>query len=179
MARILLSAAALSLALGAQAAQPALAIECDLLKGVYTPLDPEDDMSADAGKQNRYSARHVQKRLRFNQAQIVFRMNEANQNITYDFGYAFANGYGGTSIVFAGPSARSANHRMSEDDPISAIMYFDAGMKVATPDWEKGGKAPQYLIMPGIGSAFWYWAPGERKFVPPAGMWKLTACEGG
>lgn len=176
MARLpLLACAALSLALCAHAL-PARALDCDLLKGVYTPLDPEDDMSAEAGKQNRYSARHVQKRLRSNQAKIVFQMSEANQNISYDFGYAFANGYGGTSIVFAGPSARSANHRIREDDPISSIMYFDASMKIATPNWETGGKAPEYLIMPGIGSSFWYWMPGQRKFVPPAGMWKLTAC---
>jgi len=176
MTRLLFAAAFVSFGLGA-AAQPAAALECDLLKGVYTPLDPEDDMSAEAGKQNRYSARHLVKRLRHNQAQIVFQLSEANQKISYDFGYAFANGYGGVAIVFAGPSANSANHRTREDDPISLIMYFDAGLKAVTPDWEKGGKAPDYLIMPGIGSSFWYWAPGGRKFVPPAGMWKLTACE--
>ena len=135
-------------------------------------------MSADAGKQNSYSARHIVKRLRFNHAKFAFRMTEANQKISYDFGFAFANGYGGTSIVFAGPSDKSANHRTREEDPISSIMYFDAGLKVSPPDWEKGGPAPQYLIMPGIGSSFWYWFPGERKFVPPAGMWKLTSCEG-
>lgn len=178
MAHILF-AAALSLVVCAGAVQAAHALECDLLKGVYTPLDPDDDMSADAGKQKQYSARHFVKRLRFNQAKFAFQIAEANQKLSYDFGFAFANGYGGTSIVFAGPSAQSANHRMREEDPISSIMYFGADMKVATPDWEAGGKAPQYLIMPGIGSAFWYWAPGHRNFVPPAGMWKLTGCGAG
>ncbi|MBX9760864.1 MAG: hypothetical protein K2Y29_18955 [Beijerinckiaceae bacterium] len=179
MVHILAVATALAFVVCVGAAQSARALECDLLKGVYTPLDPEDDMSADAGKQNRYSARHVVKSLRFNQAKFAFQLAEANQKLSYDFGFAFANGYGGTSIVFAGPTGQSANRRMREEDPDSSIMYFDADMKVATPDWEKGGKAPQYLIMPRIGSAFWYWAPGHRKFVPPAGMWKLTGCEAG
>ena len=157
--------------------QAALALECDLFKAVYTPLDPEDDMSADAGKQNRYSAQHVKKRLRFNQAQFAFRLSEANQKLSYDFGFAFANGYGGTSLVFAGRSDRSGAHKMSESDPSSPIMYFDANLKQAQPDWEHGGAAPQYFIMPGLGSSFWYWDLG-RRFVPPAGMWKLTSCEG-
>ncbi|MFN3892313.1 MAG: hypothetical protein ACK4MV_18120 [Beijerinckiaceae bacterium] len=155
----------------------ASALECDLFKGVYTPINPEDDMSAEAGKQNRYSAHHVRKRLRFNQAQFAFRLTEANRKISYDFGFAFANGYGGTSLVFAGRSDRTANHKMKESDPSSKIMYFDENLRQAQPDWEKGGAAPLYLIMPGIGSSFWYWDLA-RKFVPPAGMWKLTSCEG-
>lgn len=159
--------------------QPASALDCDLLKAVYAPLDPQDDMSAEAGKQNRYSARHVAKRLRFNQASFAFRLNEANQKISYDFGFAFANGYGGTSLVFAGASGLSSHRQFQEDDPSSAIMYFDAKLKQAQPDWETGGKAPQYLIMPGIGSSFWRYADLERKFVPPAGMWTLSSCEDG
>ena len=157
-------------------AQPQL-LECDLFTAIYTPLDPEDDMSVEAGKQNRYSVQHIKKRLRFNQAQFAFRLSEANQKVSYDFGFAFANGYGGTSIVFAGRSDRTGAHKMDEHDPSSQIIYFDAQLKQAPPDWERGGRAPQYLIMPGLGSSFWYWGP-SRDFVPPAGMWKLTSCEG-
>jgi hypothetical protein len=135
-------------------------------------------MSADAGKQNAYSARHVIRNLPFNQAPFAFRLSEANQKISYDFGFAFANGYGGTSLVFAGKSDLRAHRKMRDDDPSSAIMYFDENLKQAQPDWEKGGKAPRYLIMPGIGSSFWYWDT-SRKFVPPAGMWKVTSCDNG
>jgi hypothetical protein len=156
--------------------QPAQALECDLFKATYTPVDPEDDMSAEAGKQNRYSVQHIKKRLRFNQAQFAFRLTEENQKISYDFGFAFANGYGGASLVFAGRSDRTGAHKMHEHDPSSQIMYFDANLKQARPDWEHGGPAPQYFIMPGLGSSFWYWDVA-RKFVPPAGMWKLTSCE--
>ncbi len=170
------AAALASLLVGAPQIQSAQALECDLFKATYTPVDPEDDMSAEAGKQNRYSVQHIKKRLRFNQAQFAFRLTEANQKISYDFGFAFANGYGGTSLVFAGRSDRTGAHKMHEHDPSSQIMYFDANLKQARPDWEHGGPAPQYFIMPGLGSSFWYWDLA-RKFVPPAGMWKLTSCE--
>jgi hypothetical protein len=156
--------------------QSAIALECDLFKATYQPLDPEDDMSAEAGKQNRYSAKHVIKKMPFNQAKFAFRLAEANQKISYDFSFAFANGYGGTSLVFGGPSDRTAGNKMKDSDPSSAIMYFDENLKQALPDWAKGGRAPQYLVMPGLGSSFWYWGL-DRNFVPPAGMWKLTSCE--
>ncbi len=169
-------AAAFSAAILGIAPQEALALECELFKATYTPLDPEDDMSAEAGKQNRYSARHVKKRMPFNQASFAFRLSEANQKVSYDFGFAFANGYGGTSIIFAGRSDRADGYKMKDSDPSSAIMYFDDKLKQARPDWEKGGSAPRYLVMPGIGSSFWYWGP-DRNFVPPAGMWKLTSCD--
>ncbi len=155
---------------------PAFALECDVLKAVYTPLDNEDDMSAEAGKQNRYSAQHIEKRLRFNQARFAFRIMETNQKLSYDFGFAFSNGYGRTSLVFAGPDVAGEDYKRDPDDPTSFIMYFDEGLKQTQPDWEKGGKAPHYLIMPGIGSSFWYWK-SERNFVPPAGMWKLSSCK--
>jgi hypothetical protein len=154
---------------------PAQASDCDLFKAVYAPLDPQDDMSAEAGKQRRYSAQHIKMRLRFNQAQFAFRLKEDEQKASFDFGFAFANGYGGTSLVFAGPTGRTSKHQMKEDDPSSSIMYFDDNLKQSMPDWEKGGKAPRYLIMPGIGSSFWYSGLG-RDFVPPAGMWKVTHC---
>ena len=37
------------------AAAPARALDCILLKSTYTPIDADDDMSADSGKQNDYS----------------------------------------------------------------------------------------------------------------------------
>lgn len=163
-------------ALSGEMTHAALGLECDLFKATYQPLDPEDDMSAEAGKQNRYSAKHVIKQMPFNQAKFAFRLSEANQKISYDFSFAFANGYGGASLVFGGPSDRTAGHKMNDRDPSSAIMYFDEKLKQALPDWAKGGAAPQYLVMPGLGSSFWYWGL-DRKFVPPAGMWKLTSCE--
>ncbi len=168
--------AILCVAFASSGPQAAHALECDLFKASYTPLDPEDDMSAEAGTQNRYSAKHVKKRLRFNQAPFAFRISEANQKVSYDFGFAFANGYGGTSLVFAGASDRTTGHKMNDSDPSSAIMYFDEKLKQVRPDWATGGTAPQYLVMPNIGLAFWYWGP-SRNFVPPAGMWKLTSCE--
>lgn len=158
-------------------ASEGLAADCPLLKAVYAPLDPEDDMSADAGKQNQYRARHIATNGAQNQAQYMLRIVEEKQNISYDFSYAYPNGYGGTALVFMGDSKHSSNHKMKSSDPGSSIFYFNDQLHAATPEQENPGSAPKYLMMPGLGGAFWYWEKGMRKFVPPAGLWAQISCD--
>ncbi len=166
-----LAIALLALCSGARGA------ECPLLKAVYAPLDPEDDMSADAGKQNQYRARHIANNGAQNQAGFMLRITEENQKISYDFSYAFANGYGRTSLVFMGDSKHSAEPKMKATDPGSSIFYFNEQLHIATPEQEFPGPAPKYLIMPALGGSFWYWEKGQRKFVPPQGMWAMISCD--
>lgn len=147
---------------------PAQAAECPLLKAVYAPID------AEAGKA--YSLQHVVRDVGANQAAYVLRIREARQAIAYDFSFAYANGYGGASLIFAG-EPRKPRPKLRDGDPGSPILYFDAGLSLAPTYADPGKPAPAYVLMPDLGRAFWYWEKGDRKFVPPAGMWKQTTCE--
>lgn len=165
----------LGLVLSFGAVSPAFSADCPLFKAVYAPVEPEDDMSAESGQQNIYRARHIRATPAPNQANYTFRIEEQKQHLSYDFSYAFPNGYGGTKLVFMGESKNNGKHKMKDSDPGSQIFYFDADMKSVLPDID--AKAPIYLIMPDIGSAFWYWTPGLRKFIPTSAVWKLLSCE--
>ena len=157
------------------AAAPAKALDCTLLKSTYTPLDADDDFSADSGKQNDYSLTFAPKRGEVNLESYLLRITEAKQKIAYDFAFAYPNGYGGTALVFAGAPG-GKKFKDARDDPGSKVLYFGEDLKRVLPEGDDGGKAPAFLIMPGLGQSFWYWSKGERKFVPPDGLWKLTGC---
>ena len=163
----------------AQAA-PFHAGECPLPQAIYTPV--EDDSF---GQYTGYELQHSRKKLRANQSHMVVTIRAPQQKDgkparSYDFGFAFSNGYGRTSLVFAGESAKSATYRPPKNDeddgPGSHIQYFDAELKEAAPHDGKYESSPAYLIMPEIGLNFWYWQGGDRTFVPSGGMWKRTAC---
>lgn len=151
-------------------ASPAAAAECPLLKAVYEPVD------AVAGAA--YSARHVDRKVGANQATYVLRLSETVAARAYDFSFAYANGYGGASVVFAGPPSKP-QQKAREFDPGSAIFYFDEKLGQAPTYADPEKPAPPWLLMPEIGRSFWYWSKGDRKFVPPGGMWKMTRCEAG
>ena len=163
------------------AAPAAIAPACPLLQAVYTPVEDEG-----FGKIENYELFHSQKTLPFNQAKAVITIRApANGPVekmrSYDFGFAFTNGYGGTHLEFSGESAKSARHkppRGGNDDnqPSSLIIYFDEELKTVEPLGEGEKVAPAYLLMPDIGRKFWYWQKGDRAFVPPGTMWKRTSC---
>ena len=157
------------------AAAPAKALDCTLLKSIYAPIDADDDMSADSGKQNDYALTFAPSHGEINQATFVMRIAEAKQKLAYEFAFAFPNGYGGTALVFLGAPGQK-KFKDARDDPGSKIMYFGADLKRVQPEGDVDGPAPAYLVMPGLGQSFWYWSKGERKFVPPDGLWKLTGC---
>ena len=159
-------------------ASTARADDCPLLKAVYAPLDPEDDMSASAGEQNTYRLRHVEGRREHSDSSYVMRLTEEKQKIGYNFGFVHLDGYGGIALIFLGSGLPRAPYQIKSADPQSRIMYFGSDLKAVEPDRENPGAAPAYLIMPQIGNSFWYWTPGKRKFVPPPGLWKIVSCGG-
>lgn len=139
-----------------------------LLKAVYEPVD----VVAGAA----YSARHVERALGANQATYVLRLAESATGRAYDFSFAYANGYGGAGVVFAG-TPDEPQRKARRFDPGSAILYFDDKLALG-PDYADPDKpAPAWLLMPEIGKSFWYWDKGDRKFTPPGGMWRQTRCE--
>lgn len=171
MSLVLLAALAASPYVAAASAE-----ECPLLKAIYAPVDPEDDMSASAGEQNTYRVRHLEGKREHSDSSYVLYMTEEKQKIDYNFGFAHLDGYGGIALVFLGSKLPRAVYKMKPTDPQSHIFYFGRDMKALRPDPETPGAAPAYLMMPQIGNSFWYWTPGKRKFVPPPGMWKIISC---
>jgi hypothetical protein len=152
------------------------AAHCPLLKAVYAPVDADNDMSASAGEHNSYRARHVAGHREFNQASYVLRITEERQKIHYNFGFAYPSGYGGIALIFLGSNLPRSPYRRKPTDPESSIFYFGKDLKPVTPG-ENPEVAPAMLIMPELGSSFWYWVPGNRTFVPPAGMWTRISCD--
>jgi hypothetical protein len=160
---------------------PARAEECPLLRAVYAPIEDEG-----FGAIQNYEMTHGVKKIPANQAQVVATIRAPADGPpakmrSYDFGFAFTNGYGGTHIVYSGESAKSAHYKPDKGEdydsgPGSLIIYFDADLKVVEPLTDAKSKAPTYLIMPEIGSTFWYWQKGDRAFVPSGTMWKLKTC---
>jgi hypothetical protein len=152
-----------ALVLMVPAAPAAATTDCPLLKAVYEPVD------AVAGAA--YSARHVDRKVGANQATYVLRLSEAVAGRAYDFSFAYANGYGGGGVVFAG-TPDEPQRKARRFDPGSAILYFDEKLALG-PDYADPDKpAPAWLLMPEIGKTFWYWDKGDRKFTPPGGMWR-------
>jgi hypothetical protein len=154
------------------------ALACPLLKATYTSLNKQEDMSVSAGRPHRdYEITHISKKIAHNQSDIVLRISEKQQKLSYDFGYAFTLGYGSTVLIFAGASAKSAYYEAKNKDPHSTIFYFDKDLKTVSPEKDDTKEAPVYLIMPELGASFWYWEPGLKNFIPPAGMWKQSGCK--
>ena len=154
------------------------AAACLLLKATYKAINLEEDMSATSSAGHRdYEITHVTHKIAHNQSDIVLRISEKQQKLSYDFGYAFTLGYGSTVLIFAGASAKSATYEAKNKDPHSSIFYFDKDLKTVSADKNDTKEAPVYLIMPELGASFWYWEPGLKNFIPPTGMWKLSGCK--
>lgn len=153
------------------AASPSLALDCAIGRAVYSPVGNVNE-PADTAYELVHSDREALRRQ--SNLSVTIRHGEIGQS--HDFTYAFANGYGGTSLIYAGPTGARLPYRPTSQSPGSAILFFDAAMRVTPPVYELGAPAPAFLIMPEMGGRFWYGGDGARKFIPPDGLWKLTAC---
>jgi hypothetical protein len=164
-------------------ASPVVADDCSMARAVYTPIEDEG-----FGSIENYELFHVRKTIAVNQSQWALTIRApaggpVGKMRSYDFGFSFTNGYGGTYLGFSGETAKSEKYeppRGSDPEgvPGSRIIYFDDGLKTveAAASTEADPKAPTYLLMPDIGRRFWYWQGSDRAFVPPGTMWKRTSC---
>ena len=155
---------------------------CALNKALYRPMEKSPDNVY-------YELTHsTQKKLRANQADLVLTINSPNDSKSfkpgvgrsYDYGFAFSNGYRRTHLLYAGESAKSTTYDIDTKTDTSAagstILYFDDNLRLVEPLTTREKLAPKYLLMPGLGPALWYANDGDRRFVPPEGLWKLALC---
>ena len=169
-------ASALLACLALAATAPSRAEDCPASRAVYTALDFDDDMSADAGSHNDYEITLPRRRLPSGEEARIVRLAEKKQALSYDFEIARPMGFGGTVVTFLGASTAKKPPKQTEDQPRSRLLFFGADLRrVDLPD-EGDPAAPLYLQLPGISPAFWSWTAGARRFVPPDGLWKLAAC---
>jgi hypothetical protein len=159
----------------ASAAVEAATLDCPLTRGVYTPIDADDDMSADDGVTNAYEITHVATRSDRSDRPWLLRIHEGRQKIGYEFAVAHPPGFGGAHLVMM-PKTGGARKDPGADAPSSRLFYFAEDLRRVDPDGEGDPKAPAYVQLPEISPAFWNWKHDGRRFVPPDGLWKLTAC---
>ncbi|MBV5262801.1 hypothetical protein [Pinisolibacter aquiterrae] len=155
---------------------PALALDCPVSRAVYTALDFDDDMSADAGAHNDYEVTLPRRSLPSGEEARVIRIVEKKQSLSYDFGIARPLGFGGTTAYFLGASTAKKPPRETDDQPRSRLIFFGEDLRRVDVEDDGDPKAPAYLQLPEISPAFWGWSAGARRFVPPDGLWKLAAC---
>lgn len=164
----------LAAALSALAPAAAVALDCPLGRGVWTAVDFDDDMSADAGTHNDYEVTVVA--LKGGDDPVGLRLTEKKQQKSYDFAIARPPGFGGTHLVMVAGAEASRKKRGTADEPRSRLLWFGDDMRRLDPTADPAAKAPTWLQMPEISPAFWAWKRDDRRFVPPDGLWKLTAC---
>lgn len=160
------------------AVSPAAALDCPLTRGVYTALDADDDWSAEEGKPNSWEITHEARTGGDSDRPWVIRVAETRQKLAADFAVAHPPGFGGAHVFMVKPPRPTAKRFDPTGAPSAALYYFGDDLKRLDPDGEGEAKAPPYLQLPGLSKAFWDWKRDGRRFVPPDGMWKLTACRG-
>ena len=154
---------------GARAATP----DCPLVRAVYTPLDADDDWSAEDGVTNDWQVTHVARTDTPSDRPWVIRLAENRQRLSAEFAVAHPPGFGGAHVFMVKPPT---GKRVPADAPSAALYYFADDLKRLDPEAEGDTKAPPYLQLPGLSEAFWRGKRDGRRFVPPDGIWKLTAC---
>lgn len=174
--RSILPLAALACALAPLAATAAPTV-CPLTGAVYTPLDADDDMSAEEGVTNAYEITHVPSRSDRSDRPWLLRISEGRQKLAYDFAVAHPPGFGGAHLVMM-PQPKGFQKRSGTERPSSRLLYFGEDLRRVDPEADPNVVAPPYLQLPEISPAFWRWQQDGRRFVPPDGIWKLTACRG-
>lgn len=158
-------------------AAPVHALECPISRAVYTAIDFDDDMSADAGTHNDYEITLPRRALPSGGGEErVVRIVEKKQSLSYDFGIARPMGFGGTTTWFLGASTAKKPPKETGDQPRSRLIFFAPDLRRVDVDDDGDPEAPAYLQLPEIAPAFWGWKAGARRFVPPDGLWKRTAC---
>jgi hypothetical protein len=159
----------------AAAATPTL--DCALTRAVYTPLDADDDMSADEGVTNAYEITHAPTASDHSDRPWLVRISERRQKLAYDFAVSHPPGFGGAHLVMM-PEPKGLQKRSGTERPSSRLFYFGEDLRRVDPEADPAARAPAYVQLPEISPAFWAWKRDGRRFVPPDGIWKLTACRG-
>ncbi|NLH80017.1 MAG: hypothetical protein GX458_04115 [Phyllobacteriaceae bacterium] len=158
------------------AAAPAAALDCSLAKAVYTPLDADDDWSAEDGVANAWEITHPRRAGTDSDRPWVIRLAETRQKLAAEFGVAHPPGFGMAHVFMLTPPGEKGKHFDAGKAPSAPLYYFGDDLKRVDPEGEDDPKAPPLVQLPGLSKAFWDWKRDGRRFVPPDGLWKLTAC---
>lgn len=154
----------------------ARALDCPLSKGVYTPIDADDDWSAEDGVVNAWEITHPGRAVGDSDRPWVVRLAERRRGLAAEFGVAHPPGFGQAHVFMIAPPAGVEKRFDATRAPSSPLYYFAEDLKRVDPDGEGEAKAPPYVQLPGLSKAFWVWKRDGRRFVPPDGLWKLTDC---
>lgn len=159
-------------------ATPAAALDCPLDRAVYTPIDADDDWGAEEGKPNSWELTHPRRAGTESDRPWLLRLTENRQKLAAEFAVAHPPGFGATHVFMVTPPGAVPKGRRFEAKgaPSGGLYYFAEDLKRIDPDGEGAPKAPPFVQLPGLSKAFWDWKRDGRSFVPPDGMWKLTAC---
>ncbi len=164
------------------AVSPARALDCSLAAGVYTPVDADDDWSAEEGRPNSWEITHVVRSDDASDRPWVIRLTEHRQKLFAEFAVAHPPGFGGAHVFMVRrpkPGGRAPVKRFGVTGaPSATLYYFGDDLKRVDPESGPATKAPPLLQLPGLSKAFWDWKRDGRRFVPPDGLWKLSACRG-
>jgi hypothetical protein len=152
---------------------------CPITRATYVPVSPDT-----VGVKANYEITHRPRKDETGQGRNIMTLRDALSQKSFDYSYAFTNGYGRTALVFLGETGKpleEAGKPEGEatdafDGPGSHILFFDQRLRTVNPEGDETKAAPAYLIAPELGVNFWYWAKGDRKFVPPPGLWRLAKC---
>lgn len=151
--------------------------ECALSAAIYRPVVAAGDPDADYTAEMRAA-----RPLAGNMPPLVLIMRKAGGE-SYHFRFHAPNGYGRLTVGVELPQSKkrkaASEKAASEDDeggPTSTAQFFDARMIKIEPLFEEKARAPAFMSLPDLGLGFWYWPAAERKFVPPAGLWRLGGC---
>jgi hypothetical protein len=171
MRAVLLATLAVTLASGPAGATT---LDCPLGRAVYTPIDADDDWSAEDGVANAWEITHVARTDTPSDRPWVIRLAENRQKLSAEFAVAHPPGFGGAHVFMVKPP--TGKRVAATDAPSASLYYFADDLKRLDPEAEGDPKAPPYLQLPGLSKAFWNWKRDGRRFVPPDGIWKRTAC---
>lgn len=155
---------------------PATALDCPLTKGVYTPIDADDDWSAEDGVVNSWEITHPRRDGGDSDRPWVIRLAEGRQKLTAEFGVAHPPGFGQAHVFMIAPPGPKEKRFDATKAPSAPLYYFGDDLKRVDPEGEGEAKAPPLLQLPGLSKAFWDWKRDGRRFVPPDGLWRLTGC---
>lgn len=155
---------------------PALALDCPLDRATYTPVDADDDWSAPETGSNVWEITHVRQDGTSSDRPWILRLTEKRQNLSADFTIADPPGLSAVHVVMLSPPGGRKKGFDAAKAPSSLLYYFGEDMKRVDPTGGDMPKAPPLMQLPGLSQAFWAWKRDGRRFIPPDGVWKLTAC---
>ncbi|MFK8252775.1 hypothetical protein [Ancylobacter terrae] len=153
------------------------AFACPLEKAVYTPLDADDDWGAEAGVANAWEITHVHPAPADADRPWIIRLAENRQKLAADFAVADPPGFSAVHVYMLVPPGGARKGFDAAKAPSASLYYFGDNLKRVDPRPDDGAPAaPPLMQLPGLSKAFWDWKRDGRRFVPPDGLWKVTAC---